>query len=316
MRRRVIALLSACLLVAMGCGNRGEDPAEEEAPQEKAADGVRMDAETQAKMGVRTEPVAPVSAPRTVEGFARVMDVGPLAAIESEVSAAEAAASASDTEYRRLSALAAQDQAASARSVEAARAQAAADAARAKLAVRRIGLEWGAALEELSNAERSRLLTDIAAGRAALLRIDASGADPSISKARIRMEKSGPEIPTSILGPAAAADARLQTAGLLAVVRGDAATRLPIGRLLQAEMDLGAAEAGFLLPAAALVRTNNSVFVYVRTGADIFERRNVGAGRATVDGWFVTEGFAVGDEVVVAGAGSLLAVERGPAEAE
>jgi hypothetical protein len=298
------------------CGKAPNEPTDESASEANASDGVHMDVETRTRMGIRIAPLAMASAPRVIAGFARVMDVGPLAAIESEISAAEAATSASEAEYRRLSTLAAQDQAASARSVEAARAQAAADAARAKLAGRRVGLEWGASLEKLSNAERSRLLTDIAAGRAALLRIDASGASASVAKASVRMEKGGPAIPASILGPAAAADARLQTAGLLALVRGDAAKTLPTGRLLQADLELGAAETGFLLPAAALVRTDNSIFVYLKTGADLFERRNVGAGRATADGWFIAEGLAAGDQIVVEGAGSLLAVERGPAEAE
>src|SRR6185295_11625718 len=196
--------------------------------------GVRMDAETQARMSVHVAPVATASSPQSVEGFARVMDVGPLAAIESEVSAAEAAAAASDREYRRLAALAAQDQAASARSVDAARAQAAADAARAKLAARRIGLEWGAGLGKLSEAARSRLLTDIAAGRAALLRIDAPGATAAVTQASVRLEETSSPIPVAILGPSVAADARLQTAGLLGLVRGDAARTLPTGRLLQA----------------------------------------------------------------------------------
>jgi hypothetical protein len=316
MRWSSIVLLSTCLVGATSCSRPAEEASAEAVSEAHASDGVRMDAEAQARMGVQVAPVTAASAPRASEGFARVMDVGPLAAIESEISAAEASASASEAEYRRLSSLAAMDQAASARSVEAARAQAAADTARAKLAGRRVGLEWGASLERLSTAERARLLTDIAAGRAALLRIDAPGANASVSKASIRMEKGGPAIPASILGPAAAADARLQTMGLLAIVRGSAASTLPTGRLLQAELELGAAETGFLLPEAALVRTDSSVFVYVKSAADVFERRDVGTGRATASGWFITDGFAAGDEIVNEGAGSLLAVERGPAEAE
>ena len=199
MKRAAMLLLSACALIVAGCSQPATEPTAD-AAAEPAADGIHMDAETQARMSVRAETLATSTAPQTAEGFARVVDVGPLAAIESEMSAAQAAASASQEEYRRLAALAAQDQAASARSVEAARAQAAADAARAKLAARRIGLEWGASLEKMSQAERSRLLTDIAGGRTALLRIDAPSAGAKIKKASIRLEKGGAPIAVAIIG--------------------------------------------------------------------------------------------------------------------
>lgn len=315
MKRASMLLLSACALAGAGCSQpAAERPVE--AAAEAAVDGLHMDVETQARMSVNAAPLAASAAPQTAAGFARVMDVGPLAAIESEMSAAEAAASASQEEYHRLAALAAQDQAASARSVEAARAQAATDAARAKLAGRRIGLEWGASLERMSQAERSRLLTDIAAGRAALLRIDTPSASTKIAKVSVRLEKDGAPIAVAILGQSAGADARLQTTGLLGLVRGDAVATLPTGRLLQAEVDLGAAETGFLIPASALIRADGAVLVYVRTGKDTFERRDVGAGRPVAKGWFISDGFAAGDQVVIDGAASLLAAERGPVEAE
>ncbi|MDP3739551.1 MAG: hypothetical protein Q8R02_19340 [Hyphomonadaceae bacterium] len=316
MKGQTIVVLGICVLAATGCAKGGEAPVAEVAIEAGASEGVHMDSQTQARMGVHVASAAAASAHRTVKGFARVLDVGPLAAIESEVSAAEAAASASESEYRRLASLAAQDQAASARSVEAAQAQATADRARAKLAARRIGFEWGAGLERLSGAERSRLLTDIANGRAVLLRIDAPGANAAASRASVRPEENGPAIPVAILGAAAAADARLQTAGLLGLVRGDAAQTLPTGRLLQADLELGASETGFLLPASALIRTSNSVWVYLQTGADAFERRDVSAGRAVADGWFVGDGFKPDEQVVVEGATSLLAAENGPVEAE
>jgi hypothetical protein len=316
MMRRTVLTLVLTVASLGGCGPKPEAPVAEVATETTAANGVHMDAETQAKMGVAVAPVAATSAPQTAEGFARVIDVGPLAAIESEVSAAEAAAASSQEEYRRLQTLAAQDQAASARSVEQARAQAAADAARAKLAARRIGLEWGASLERMSDGERSRLLTDIAAGHAALLRIDSPGVAAAVKRAIVRLEKGGDPIAVTIIGQAAAADARLQTTGLLGLVRGAAASTLPTGRLLQADLELGEAQPGLLLPASALLRTENSVWVYLKTGEDTFERRDVGAGRAVPDGWFIAEGVAAGDQVVTEGAASLLAAEQGPVEAE
>ncbi len=316
MMRAMLVVLGACNLAMSGCGSG--DVAGDVVPTETAAPAneVRMDAEAQTRMGVQTQPVVASTAPQTAEGFARVMDVGSLAAIESEVSTAVAAASASDEEYRRLVALAAQDQAASARSVEAARAQAAADGARVKLAARRIGLEWGAGLEKMSNGERSRLLSDIAAGRTALLRIDAPSVTAKIARVSVRLDKDSAAIPSTLIGQAAAADARLQTAGLLALVRGDAAATLAAGRLMQAELELGAEEQGFLLPEGALIRADGSILAYVKTGADTFERRDIADGHAVAGGWFVADGFAVGDQLVTGGASSVFAAEAGPVEAE
>jgi hypothetical protein len=307
--------VGACLLALAGCG---EAPItiESVSAEDAATTGVEMDRETQARMGVKTSPAALAQAPRIADGFARVMDVGPLAAIESEVSAAFAAASASEEEYRRLEALAAQDQAASARSVEAARAQAAADIARAGLARRRIGLEWGAGLEKMPDAQRSQLLTDIGTGRAALVRLDAPGASADVSGAAILADSGGAEIKVVLIGQAAAADPRLQTTGLLALVQGPAASSLAAGQLLPARLQLGAEENGVVLVETALVRSGGDVIVYVKTGDETFERRDVGRGRTTPGGWFVADSVKAGDLVVTEGAASVAAAEAGPVEAE
>ncbi len=315
MKREMIALAGLCLLAVTACSKPAEAP-QAAAREVERQPGVRMDVQTQARMGVRVAPIASADAPQVAQGYARVMDVGPLAAIASEISAAQAAASASEGEYRRLSALAAQDQAASARAVDAARAQAAGDAARATLAVRRIGLEWGPGLERLSSSERARLLNGIAAGRTALLRIDAPDANGAISRVAVYPEEGAAAIPVSILGPAAATDPRLQTGGVLGIVHGASARALPAGRLLRAELELGAPQSGFLLPSSALIRAENSVWVYVKTGPDTFERRDVSSGRAVADGWYAAHGFSELDQVAVDGATSLLAAEHGPADGE
>jgi hypothetical protein len=309
--KRFAIVMGLCF--ASACSPPAEAPAAEHTAPTEA--GVHMDAATQERTGVAIAAIEAISAPRSVDGYARIMDVGPLAAIDAEVGAAQSAATASHEEYRRLQALAAADQAASVRSVEAARAQANADGARAQLASRRIGLEWGPGLTRLSPARRSQLLSEVAAGRAALMRVDATGATGAATRVLLQPDE-GEAITATILGAAGAADPRLQTAGVLAVVRGPAAARLPAGRLVRAQMELGGAESGFLLPSAAIIRTENAMWVYVRTGPDTFERRSVQSARAIDNGWFAPTGFASGDMIVTEGAASLLAAERGPVEAE
>ena len=82
-----------------------------------------------ARLGVKTAAVTTTVASQMTDGFARGLDVGPLAAIVAEADAARAAAAASQAEASRLEALYRQDVSASRRSVEAARALALADAA-------------------------------------------------------------------------------------------------------------------------------------------------------------------------------------------
>ncbi|MFX7090528.1 hypothetical protein ABTH94_20455, partial [Acinetobacter baumannii] len=88
-------------------------------------------------------------------------DAGPLAAIEADVESNEAALSASQAEATRLGALYGQDQSASRRALDAARAQAHSDATRARLARQRIGLEVGPGLLRLGAGGIRQLVADI-----------------------------------------------------------------------------------------------------------------------------------------------------------
>lgn len=275
---------------------------------------VRIGAAQQARTGVRVATLAAGGARQITQGFARGLDVSALAAINAEISTARAAAVASRAEAGRLVALAAQDQSASTRAVEAARAQAAADAARADLAERRVGLEFGAGLARLDLAARQRLLGEIAAGRAALVRIDVPGA-ASKAGSRVIVADGGVTAPVSVLGPAASADARLQSAGLLAIVRSPMARSASAGRVLAASLEQSSTETGVIVPREALVRWRNGIWAYRRTAPGVFVRRELVDARPVESGWFVTTGFSAGDMVAVSGAGTLLAIERGGEQA-
>jgi hypothetical protein len=64
------------------------------------------------------------------------------------------------------------------------------------------------------------------------------------------------------------------------------------------------------VPRAAIVRWQGARWVYRQAGSR-FERVELVGGEPTEAGWLVTDGLSVGDKIAVAGAGSLLAVERG-----
>lgn len=285
------------------------------ADAERAVDGtVHLEPDRQGRAGVTIALPRSGTAPVLEPAYARALDVAPLAAIDSEIAAASAAAGASRAEAVRLAGLAAEDQSASVRSVEAARAQAMADQARVDLASRRIGLEFGPGLARLGVGQRRALVADIAAGRASLVRIDRPGGAVA---GRVRVIDGDVSTLVAVLGPAALSDARLQSAGVLAIVRGPLAASATAGRVLTASVETNAAEAGAILTRDSLIRWRGGLWAYVQSAPDTFVRRELVDARPVQDGWFVQNGFGPQDRIVVGGAGVLLAIERGgdaPAE--
>jgi hypothetical protein len=82
------------------------------------------------------------------------------------------------------------------------------------------------------------------------------------------------------------------------------------GRVLSASVTTARSQPGVIVPRSAIVRWQGSQWVYVARGAS-FERVELVDGRSVEDGWFVPDGLKAADRVVVAGAGTLLAIERG-----
>jgi hypothetical protein len=265
----------------------------------------------QAKLGVETAVLESRTVRLSITAIVRSIDPLPLAALNSDLAAATAAAAASDSELRRVAGLAAQDRSASQQALEAARARAAADRAAVTLLQRRLELEWGTAFAAQDDQARDRLVRDVSSGTAALLRADALERSEGV-EGRVTVEiADGVEIATSeLLGLSGSADPRMQTIGLFCVVRGDGARMLRPGRVLGGRIETGEPATGVVLPRSALIRTEGSVWAYVRTGAQDFMRREIAGGQPVVDGWFVTDGFDPGTEIVANGAGSMIAIER------
>ncbi|MBO9560911.1 MAG: hypothetical protein J7515_20295 [Caulobacter sp.] len=270
---------------------------------------VEMDAPTQKRLSVATAPLAAARRQVDATGFARVLDPVPLATLDGDLVTAASAAAASRAEAARTKALAAADATVSLKTAQAAQAQASADAAKLTLLRRRVGLEWGPAFA--SDAGRSRLIAELVAGRAVLVRIDAPVGASGIRNARMQLS-GGESVGVAILGPARTADPRVQTGGLIGVVRGPVASRLGVG--LSAPVTLAGATggAGVVVPRSALIRTAGQTFAYVRKDATHFERRPLVAPTPQAEGLFSAGGFAPGERVVVSGASALLAAETAP----
>jgi hypothetical protein len=278
-------------------------------------DRLKLDDKEKARASIRVVALGTSRSSVLRTGFARALDVAALAAIDAEAKAADAAATASRAEAARLATLAAQDQSASRRSVEAARAQAQADAARAQLAIRRVGLEFGPGLARLGRGGISALVAQIAAGHAALMRIDIP--DVMLQPGDTVVIGDAPNnTSVHVLGAAANADVKLQSAGVLAVMRGAAAQGLLAGRIVPAAADSESSEAGVTVPRDAIVRYQGTLWVYVERPDKSFARVELSDARPVADGWFVARGLTPGTRIAVSGAGSLIAIETGSAPAD
>ena len=282
----------------------------------QAADAaLKLDAATERRLGIAVAPLKAERRAASVGGFARGLDAVLLATLDADIATASAAVAASQAEAVRARALNAADETISRRAAEAAGAQARADAARLTLLRRRVGLEWGPGLARLTDVQRGRLVADLAAGRASLMRLDmAAQAGLPRGSASVDLGPAGHAAAT-ILGAARGGDPRLQTPGLLAVVRGSQALQIGVGTVVPATLGAGAVADGVVLPRSALLRNGGRTYAYVRLGPGQFERRAVSGGMSDPAGLFVSAGFRPGEAVVTAGASQLFAAET-PSKSE
>lgn len=290
-----------------------DDEASSDVRRAQPQDGVvRLDAKQLAHAAIKAQPLTAGSVPSLRVGFARVLDLSPLASIDTDLATARSALATSRAEADRLASLAAQDQSASRQSVETARAQAAGDAARLNLAQRRVGLEFGPGLARMSPATRSALIADAGAGRAALLRIDIPG--PVLAAGTpVEIDDGQHRQTVRIIGPAAATDPQLQDAAMLAVLRPPLAASAMAGRQFNASAEGSGSQYGVIVPRAALIRWQGRLWVYRDLGKGAFSRIAVDEARPIDSGWLVSAGLQAGEQIVTDGAATLFAIERGNA---
>src|SRR5437868_1934922 len=91
--RLAAPLLMLLALAAAGAARADADDA--------AAKPVKLPAEVQKKLGLRSEPLEKRTSAATLSGFVKVLDPGPLAQLDSDIDAADAAAQASQAEFVR-----------------------------------------------------------------------------------------------------------------------------------------------------------------------------------------------------------------------
>ena len=274
------------------------------------AGGLDLGPQAQHRLGVVTRPLAAVHHISKTDAFAKVLDPEPLVQLQSDLDTAEAAAAASGAEARRARALQAANGAMAAKDAEAAVAQARADALHVDMLRRRLDLEWGPGLSRMSATERRRLVEGLTKGAIALVHVDTHNNEGQDGARQVEISVGPGTVPGRVLGPARAAEPRLQSSGLLVEVRGPYAILLSVGLTQSAEIESPSAETGVSLPRTALVRLDGRDWVYVKQAPSRFERRPVDQPEAGDDGYFVASGFSPREQVVVQGAAALVAAEQ------
>jgi hypothetical protein len=277
---------------------------------------VKLPVETQRKLGLTVQPLRAAVRTATIPGFARVLDPGPLAQLDSDIQSAQVAFAASSAEATRARSLNADDQAVSTKALQAAEAQARADASRLALLRRRVGLEWGEGLARLSDRQRSDLIGELAAGRAALVRIDTASGQGQAGLRGVDIDFGALGVfHGAVLGAARAADPRLMSPGLIAKVGGKSAGTLSNGLSAPVRLTASGPMRGVVAPRAALLRSGGETWVYVRTAEESFLRKPVEGGLVDPAGLFVAAGFKPGEQVVTIGSAALFAAETNVGEA-
>lgn len=270
---------------------------------------VKLDQETQARMGLKVQSLAAAQMSPEVKGYGRVLDPAPLAALVTEAASAQATLQASSKEYERLKVLYNQNQNASARALEAAEAAMNKDRIALESVQSRLLLGWGQAVA--SQADLPAFVRSLVAQETSLVRVDLPlGEDLPASPNGGRVAPLGaPEhlSDAQYLGPAPSADPQMQSRGVLLLAK---AAPLPPGTAVLAWLIVpGEKQSGVIVPRGAILRHEGRTFVYLQTAADTFERKAVALGHPAGDGWFVSEGFGPQDKVVVVGAQELLSEE-------
>ena len=272
--------------------------------------GVTLDSGAQGRLGVKTQVLKSERRSAQIDAFAKVLDSGPLAQLETDLEAAEASAAASAAEAKRTAALNRSDATVARKDAEAAEAQAKTDAQHVLILRQRIGLEWGPGFQKMSDARRRALIKALSDGQAALVHIDTPNNEGQDKARSVEIDVGDGQAHGELISAARAAEPRLQSSGLIAVVRGKSAILLSNGLIQSAHINTPASAPGVIIPRPAVIRFEGSDWAYVRHGAQGFERRLLDSPTPGESGLFVTKGFTAGEELVVQGAAELFGVEQ------
>lgn len=340
----LLGLVALILLIALliwafgetrsgpGDGDAGDAPAQ---PPSRVRNigglsALELDQAVQQQAGINTVVLILQHHLPTIAASATVMDLQPLLDLrirhdsaQGQYQVAKASAAASHQEFERLRTLYRNDQNASLKALQAAKAAWNADQARmiaAHAASRDIRhqarQQWGKVLSDWAFLNAPSPLTVLLERQHVLLRVTLP-ADEVFSRppARIRITEFGEpgNQNADLISPSPQSDPRVQ--GQTCFYQ-TAAGSLASGMRLKAWLALSDVPAqGVIIPTGAVVWHAGQPWVYVRLDAEHFVRRTIAAPQSVPGGWFVSQGFQPGERVVISGAQLLLSEEFKPQSA-
>jgi hypothetical protein len=270
-----------------------------------------LSAQQQRAVGVVVAAAPAVSLPRRTDAFGRVLDPSQLVADAGALDSSQAAAQAAAAETARLKGLYRLANA-SLKALQAAEAAQIQAQVRVRQAQAELLLRWGP-LAQLSEAQRARLIEQLAAGRQLLLRADLPGRHSlaAIPKQAL-VDVDGVRVPARVLGPLPEAAAEMQSVGLLLEI-----PHPPVGLGPGARMPVmleGGALNGYVVPDGSLLYGEQGAYVYhvlpdkTKDGDTQFAPLAVTPVQQVGGGWLVT-GLHTDDRIVVRGAGVLWSLQ-------
>lgn len=321
MKTKIFFLIAALVVVAalifgyvQMSGERkaeaaGEQPVSAKSEVEHNANGetvVSLDLKAQEIIGLQTVPLVAANVSPEIKAYGRVLDSAALVALKNEAVAARATLQASQQEYERLKKLSATDNA-SAHALEAAeaemkRSQSANDTAQAQLV---------AASGKMVADESADFFQSLADQKNVLVRLDlAAGEFAPENPIGARIEFRNQFVTARFLGRAATTDPQVQGEGFLFVAT-NAPPALTPGLAVIGFLQLsGELQRGVVVPDDAVVRSDGQAWIYAQINQTNFVRREIILDNPVNGGWFVTNGIASGEKVVVVGAQALLSEEH------
>jgi hypothetical protein len=315
----VLAVLVILVWIFAGTGRDEGDEAEKviSAPPKISHTSsevlVELNRDEQARIGLETERLNAVTQSQEATAYGVVLDPGPLAALDAELASTRAAVAASRAEYERARLLHSEQQNVSLKDFEIARAKFQADQAQLNLLNHRLADEWGTKISAMAPAKRASLIDALTKRIAGIVRLSlppgqSLSQEPTEARIIVLGYDTHPLV-TSSIWPAPTADPHLQGQGFLLKVEAQGFPLRP-GIAVTGHLESpGTAKVGVVVPESAVVRTGDRAWAYVQIAPTQFERRQIEVTRPAARGWFVTSGFAAGDQVVVTGAQALLSEE-------
>jgi hypothetical protein len=304
-------LLGAALLLG-GCGRDHDEDGHPASAAEHQVAGEGNPALTQAQMqlmGLKlaTLTLAPVQ--DQLRGQAQVLGHEGTAQLLADIAAAQAAVQQSAAGLQRARTLDTTPGALGTDVLEQAVRQASADTVQLQLAQRRLSAQLGALPWRAGDAT----LEAVAEGRSKLVQVVMPGGLPQgkgVSRLQFASldDAAGSRRWVAAAQWSAPVTGGISGASLLALVN-DAG--LAEGMRLVAIADVGTQSSALVLPVAALLVHDGESWCYVQTAEGQFQRRRVDTSHPLPQGYAVQQGFTTGEQVVVQGAGLLLAREFG-----